>query len=112
MKEVEITGTIQEIYAKLKTHIGQKVCQYSDIGRSESILGGVSDMLVNKYQTICLHLENECENDTHIFLPTKSFGMYSYVYGVSPPIFLCLEVDETFEEMTRRKQEEIFQSLK
>ena len=110
MKEVEITGTIQEIYEKLKTHIKQKICQYSDTGRSESILGGVDDMLVNRFQIICLHLENACENDVHIFLPTKSFGMYEYIYGVSPPIFLCLE--ETFEEKMRRKQEEIFRSLK
>ncbi len=93
MKEVELVGTIEEVYEKLKTHIGQKICQYGDDGKFESILTEVGNM-----------------DRSIIFIDTDPHGIYSYYHGMSPSFFLFLEEDdvfETFDEMVQRKQEEM-----
>lgn len=95
MKEIELTGEINEkMFKKLKDHIGQKICQYSDDNRFESTLIQVDNM-----------------NDRYIFIRIDPYGEYEYAHGVAPPIFLCIEENETFEEMVKRKQKDIFRSL-
>lgn len=92
MKEVELTGeTIDEVFEKLKAHVGQKICQYSDNDRFESTLIKVSHM-----------------DDVHIFIDTDPYGIYDYYHGVAAPLFLCIEKNETFDEMVQRKQREMF----
>lgn len=94
MKEVELVGTVEEAYEKLTTHVGQKVCQYSNGDRFESTVTEVSRI-----------------DGSYIIMNTDPFGQYDYRHGVAPPFFLCLEEDEvfeTFDEMVKRKQEEMF----
>lgn len=95
MKEVELTGTVEEVYEKLKTHVGRKLCQYGDDNRFESILTKVDSM-----------------HGQYIDINTDPYGPYHYYHGGAPPFFLCIEEDETFEEMVIRKQTNIFRSLK
>ncbi len=95
MKEVELVGTIEEVYEKLKTHVGQKICEYDRTGRYESTL-----------------LEVDSMDGHYIYMTTDLFGFrYGYCVNIDPPIFFCLEEDEvleTFDEMVKRKQKEMF----
>ncbi len=95
MKEVELTGTVEEVYKKLKTHVGQKICQYSFNNK--------------RFQSILIEIISI--NRQYIYIDTDPHGTYTYRHGFAPPFFLCLEEDEvfeTFDEMIRRKQEEMF----
>lgn len=98
MKEIQLIGIHRKMCEKLKAHIGQKICQYYDDNRYEWTLISVDDT------------DDQC-----ILLFLKDIGTYMYIYSVSSPLFLCIEEDEvleTFEEMVKRKQENIFRSLK
>ncbi len=98
MKEVELTGdTIEDLLKKLKLHLGKKICQYNSNNiRYESTLKEVRKFRNPNFAIITIKSDEYEE-------------FYDYDHGVSPAIFL---ISETFEEMTRRKQEEIFRSLK
>ncbi len=95
MEEVKLVGVHEQMCKKLKAHVGQKICQYSEGERREFTLISIDDTI----------------SDQYILLYTKEFGVYTYLYSNSSPLVLCIEEDkalESFEEMIRRKQEEIF----
>ncbi len=114
MKDIKLVGVHEQMCKKLKAHIGQKICQYSELDKS-CIGQDARDFGINeRYESTLISVDDAFHSQC-IFLDTKEFGKYIYLHSTSPAIFICIEEDEvleTFDEIVRRKQEEIFQTLK
>lgn len=114
MKEIELIGeTVQEIYEKLENNKGKQVRHYLPKYDRSTILD-----LISFRKFICPLGEEVVK----ISVLRKVFSdEFSYELNISPnypedkfKLFLLLEdeVSETFDEMVKRKQKDIFRSLK
>ncbi len=111
MKEVELTGeTVEEIYEKLENNNGKQIRQHLLMSDTSIILG-----LTRFCKFTCP------TGDKVVKLFVRNDRGVDYELNISPTypedkyeLFLLVEEEttETFDQIVRRKQEEIFQSLK